>query len=90
MVIVDQYTGDVLYVENSRTAPGGRRMETLNRAVHTGDVFGLPSKIVMSLTSVLAALQMITGVTMLWKRRCPSRPVPAKKSVRTESAHSDA
>ena len=39
MVIMDQYTGRVLYADNSRTAPGDRRMETLNRALHTGDIF---------------------------------------------------
>lgn len=69
IVIVDQYTGSVLYAQSSRTAPGGRRMETLNRALHTGDSFGLPSKIAMSLASLLAAMQTITGFTMLWKRK---------------------
>ena len=36
-VVVDSYTGRVVGAESSRTAPGGRRVEILNRAVHTGE-----------------------------------------------------
>ena len=68
LVIIDSYTGRVLFAEGSRTAPGGRRVEILNRAVHTGDLFGLPSKIVMSLASLMAPVQLVTGL-MLWARR---------------------
>jgi uncharacterized iron-regulated membrane protein len=67
-VVVDSYTGRVIVAESSRTAPGGRRVEILNRAVHTGDVFGLPSKILMSAASLMAPVQLVTGV-MLWLRR---------------------
>jgi uncharacterized iron-regulated membrane protein len=35
-VILDQYTGQVLLAESSRTAPAGTRLVTLNRALHTG------------------------------------------------------
>jgi uncharacterized iron-regulated membrane protein len=68
LVIIDSYTGRVLFAEGSRTAPGGRRVEILNRAVHTGDILGLPSKIVMSLASLMAPVQLVTGL-MLWARR---------------------
>ncbi len=67
-VVIDPYTGDVIGIESSRTAPGGRRFEVVNRAIHTGDIFGLPSKIVMSLASIMAPIQLITGL-MLWMRR---------------------
>jgi uncharacterized iron-regulated membrane protein len=68
LVVIDSYTGRVMFAEGSRTAPGGRRVEILNRAVHTGDIFGLPSKIVMSLASLMAPVQLVTGL-MLWVRR---------------------
>jgi uncharacterized iron-regulated membrane protein len=71
-VVIDSYTGRVIAAESSRTAPGGRRVEILNRAIHTGDVFGLPSKIVMSLASLMAPVQLVTGI-MLWRRRRPKR-----------------
>jgi uncharacterized iron-regulated membrane protein len=68
LIVIDSYTGRVMFAEGSRTAPGGRRVEILNRALHTGDVFGLPSKIVMSLASLMAPVQLVTGL-MLWLRR---------------------
>jgi uncharacterized iron-regulated membrane protein len=68
VVMVDQYNGKVLFAEGSRTAPGGRRLEIANRAIHTGDIFGIPSKIVMSLASLMAAAQLVSGAAMWWKR----------------------
>ena len=54
-VIVDQYSGAVLFAEGSRTAPAGARIVIANRAIHTGDIFGIPSKFLMSLASLMAA-----------------------------------
>jgi uncharacterized iron-regulated membrane protein len=41
----------------------------VNRAIHTGDILGVPSKILMSLASLAAVAQVITGLTMWWKRK---------------------
>jgi hypothetical protein len=68
-VLVDQYTGQVLFAESSRTAPAGTRMVIANRALHTGDIFGLPTKLLMSLASLMAAVQALSGAVMWWKRR---------------------
>jgi len=67
-VLVDQYTGGVLFSEGSRTAPAGARVAITNRAIHTGDIFGIPSKAVMSLASLLLVLQCASGLVMRWKR----------------------
>ena len=67
-MIVNSYSGVVMSVEHSRTAPDGRRVATLNRAIHTGDIFGLPSKIVMSIASIMAPVQLFTGVMLWWRR----------------------
>lgn len=80
-VMVDQYTGQVLFSEGSRTAPAGTRLAIASRAIHTGDVFGIPSKIVMSLASLLLVLQASSGLVMWWKRiraknRSGSQAVP--------------
>ena len=73
-VMVDQYSGNVLFVENSRTAPAGRRLTNINRAIHTGDILGIPSKTLLSFASLMAALQMVSGVALWWKRsRRPRR-----------------
>jgi len=68
-VMVDQYTGQVLFAEGSRTAPAGARLVILNRAVHTGDILGIPSKTVVSLASLLMVVQAFSGAVMWWKRR---------------------
>jgi len=69
LVVIGQYDGKVLFAQGSRTAPASVRMLTLNRALHTGDIFGLPSKVLMSTASLAAAFQMMSGVIMLWKRK---------------------
>jgi uncharacterized iron-regulated membrane protein len=71
-VYIDQYSGGVLLAESSRTAPAGTRLITLNRALHTGDVFGMPSKIIMSITSLALVAQLFSGIVM-WLRK-GSRP----------------
>ena len=68
-VVIDQYTGKVLFTEDSRTAPAGTRMVIINRAIHTGDVFGIPSKALVSLASLMAVVQLTSGLAMWWKRR---------------------
>lgn len=68
-VYVDPYSGAVLQAESSRTTAAGTRIINMNRAIHTGDVFGVPSKILMSLTSLAAVAQVISGLMMWWKRK---------------------
>jgi uncharacterized iron-regulated membrane protein len=68
-VMVDQYTGKVLFAEGSRTAPAGARMVIANRAIHTGDIFGMPTKTLVSLASLMAVVQVVSGAMMWWKRR---------------------
>jgi uncharacterized iron-regulated membrane protein len=72
-IYIDQYTGQVLQAEGSRTAPAGTRAVNLNRAIHTGDIFGIPSKLVMSLASLMAVVQLVSGVVMWVKRLRTSR-----------------
>jgi uncharacterized iron-regulated membrane protein len=68
-VTVDPYTEKVLFAQGSRTAPAGARVVIMNRAIHTGDIFGIPSKTLALLVSLLLALQVVSGVMMWWKRR---------------------
>ncbi len=67
-VEIDPYTGEVVFAEDSRTAPAGTRAIIVNRAIHTGDVFGITSKIVMSLASALTAVMAISGF-LTWRSR---------------------
>ena len=75
--IIDAYSGAVLSAEELDTAPAGTRLIALNRSIHTGDIFGMPSKIVMALASLIIFLQVVSGILM-WVKRVPLRnKVPA-------------
>jgi len=67
-VVVGQYTGQVLFAEGSRTAPAGARMVIGNRAIHTGDIFGIPSKTIMCLACLMVVAQVVSGLLMWLKR----------------------
>jgi uncharacterized iron-regulated membrane protein len=77
-VTIDPYTAKVLFAEGSRTAPAGRRLVNANRAIHTGDIFGIPSKTILSLGSLMAVMQLVSGITMWWKRRTQRKRAAAQ------------
>jgi uncharacterized iron-regulated membrane protein len=64
-VYVDQFSGKVLLVENTRTAPLGTRILNLKRSAHTGDIFGAPTQALYFIVSLGIALQAITGA-LIW------------------------
>lgn len=76
-VNVDQYSGETLSVTSSRAPLAVTGLVTLNRAVHTGDVFGLPSKAVASLASLVLVLQTLSGWHMWWRKRQARRATAA-------------
>ena len=79
-VFVDPYGGAVLQAESSRTTAAGTRLITLNRAIHTGDLLGIPTKVLMSLASLAAVLQVVTGLVMWRKRSAAAARVRARVS----------
>jgi uncharacterized iron-regulated membrane protein len=68
-VYVDQFTGRVLLVENTRTAPLGTRILNLKRSAHTGDIFGAPTQALYFIVSLGIALQAVTGALIWWNGR---------------------
>ena len=68
-VYVDQFSGAVLQVENTRTAALGTRILNLKRSAHTGDIFGAPTQTLYFLVSLGIAMQAITGVLIWWNAR---------------------
>ena len=69
IVWIDQFSGKVLGAWNSRTAPLGRRIERANRDIHSGDIWGYPSRALACLMSISLVIQAITGPYLWWKRR---------------------
>jgi uncharacterized iron-regulated membrane protein len=68
-IAIDPYSGSILMMIDSRRAPAGYRLVNFNRALHTGDVLGIPSKVVVALASLIMPLQLLTGLVMWTKRR---------------------
>lgn len=68
-VTLDPRTGRVLTVESSRTAPVVfTALIEWNREIHTGTIFGMPSRIAAAVFSLLLAALAITG-PLIWLNR---------------------
>jgi uncharacterized iron-regulated membrane protein len=67
-VNIDQFSGKVVSSQDSRTVAAGTRAIILNRATHTGDLYGYPTKILVSLSSLMLVIQAITGYYMWWRK----------------------
>jgi len=67
-VSIDQFSGQVLKVRNFKTDSMGYRVIRFNRSIHTGDVLGTPTHIIVSLSSLLLVAMVLTGVVIWWKK----------------------
>jgi uncharacterized iron-regulated membrane protein len=68
-VRVDPYTGEVRFVESSRRGSFAQRLPMKMRALHTGDTWGWPTRILFALSSAWVAGLAVTGFLMWWWRR---------------------
>ena len=70
-VFIDKARGTALLTMSTRTADRGQHMIDIKRALHTGDIYGLPTQILWMLGALVLAGQAVTGVVMWWnaKRR---------------------
>jgi uncharacterized iron-regulated membrane protein len=80
IVWVDQYSGRVLTVWNSRTAPLGRKIQNLNRVFHTGEILGYPGKTFACVMSFALAIQTLTGFS-LWRKNRGQKTVKGYRSA---------
>jgi uncharacterized iron-regulated membrane protein len=55
-------------VHNFLTDSQGYRVIRFNRSIHTGDIFGLPSHILVSVSSLLLVVMVVTGLVIWWKK----------------------
>ncbi len=67
-VAIDRYSGKVLEVRNFMTDSLGYRLVRFNRSVHTGDIWGTPSRMAASLSSLLLVVMAATGLVIWWKK----------------------
>jgi len=73
-IYIDAYSGEILWTTDARSAPLGTWVLNHNRPLHTGDLWGWPSRILMAAASLLLPLQIYTGAVLWWRGRraaCP-------------------
>lgn len=78
---VDQYSGKVVNFQNSRTVAMGTRAIIINRAIHTGDLFGIVTKIIMCVSGLMLITQAITGYFMWFKKLRARQPERFREPV---------
>ena len=69
-VFIDAYKDRNVLIADWRTgSPGLRWVKLWNREVHTGDIGGLPTRILASVISLSLPMMTITGPLIWWNRR---------------------
>jgi uncharacterized iron-regulated membrane protein len=66
-IFVDQYSGKALHAVNFLNEPGYRVIR-FNRSIHTGDVWGTPGHILVSLSSLALVAMVISGL-VIWLKK---------------------
>jgi uncharacterized iron-regulated membrane protein len=69
VVWIDQFSGKVLAVASSRTAPLGNKVQNMNLVIHTGAVFENGGRAFAAFVSLILVLQTVTGLQLWWNRR---------------------
>ena len=67
-VYLDRYSARVLRVDDLRKLPRAYRAHFINQAIHMGTIIGLPSKILLSLSSLVLVISVITGC-IIWRKK---------------------
>jgi uncharacterized iron-regulated membrane protein len=67
-VYVDPYSAALIHVQDLFAESPGYRIVRLNRAIHTGDYWGLAGHILMSLSSFLLGAMVMTGL-VIWGKK---------------------
>ncbi|SCY52420.1 Uncharacterized iron-regulated membrane protein [Nitrosospira sp. Nl5] len=71
-IYFDQYTGEVLLVEDASSAPVGTRIYNTFYPLHIGTLGGLPTRIFQVIVGFLPLLLFVTGYVM-WRNRRKAR-----------------
>ena len=68
-VLLDPYTGNVLSAVSTRSAPLAFKISRMwIREIHTGDIFGWPTRLLACVMSLILPIMTITGSLIWWNR----------------------
>jgi uncharacterized iron-regulated membrane protein len=81
---IDQYSGEILGVQKFADKSAGQRARAFVKPIHTGSVYGLPTKIISFVVCLLSLIFPVTGVIM-WLNRIKKKP--AKRSIDKYALH---
>ena len=83
---LDRATGDVVTYEAFENQSLGRRLRSISRFAHTGEVLGIPGQTIAGLATAGGAVLVWTGLALAWrrwrawtKRRAADRDEPAAR-----------
>ena len=81
-LLLDPYSGKVLSLVNTREMPWAVSYAArVNRELHTGDIFGWPSKIAAALFSLALPVLAVTGPLIWWNRKMAARRAHSRKQA---------
>lgn len=86
--VVDQYSGEVLSSLDMRTASTGAQFNAIMRSIHTGDMYGWLTRLLVGLASLSVLVQTVSGFIMWWKRKRFSIWQGRKKRASEQKAES--
>jgi len=78
---IDQYSGKIIATQLFADKSLGQRVRSYVKPVHTGSVYGLPTKILSFIVCLLACIFPVTGV-MMWLNRIKKKKPAQKRLVR--------
>ena len=67
-VSVDPGSGKIVSASFSTDLTARERFTVTNEAIHTGEIFGMPSRIIVALAGILLPVQALSGI-VIWLRR---------------------
>jgi uncharacterized iron-regulated membrane protein len=67
-ISLDPRNGRIVAMNLSANLTPRERFMATNEAIHTGNVFGMPTRIIVALASILLPLQVVSGL-LIWIRR---------------------
>jgi uncharacterized iron-regulated membrane protein len=67
-ISIDPRDGRIVALNQSASLTPRERVMATNEAIHTGNIFGMPTRIIAALASILLPLQAVSGL-LIWIRR---------------------
>lgn len=67
VVYLDQFSGEVSRIDSTRGLQPGNWYVAFQHSLHTGEIFGLPTKVLASLVCLALALQVLSGFVLWWR-----------------------